>query len=89
MFLRSPQCVGGLRNFLSSRKTALVVARKAMQVLASIPGEEANAALEQLVRTESASETVRQLALETSRKRQAKPAKPSLSATPADPSTIQ
>jgi HEAT repeat protein len=82
MFLRSPQCVSGLQKFLSSAKTPLVVARKALQVLASIPGDEATAAMEQLVRTESASETVRQLALEASRKRQAKPPQPSLSATP-------
>jgi hypothetical protein len=69
MFLRSPQCVPGLKRFLSSEKTGMVVGRKALQVLGSIPGEEALAALEQLVHTETASETVRQLAREALRKR--------------------
>jgi HEAT repeat protein len=71
MFLRSAQCVPGLGRFLSSEKTAMVVGRKALQVLSSIPGEEALAALEQLVHTETASQTVRQMAVEAVQKRQA------------------
>jgi HEAT repeat protein len=71
MFLRSSQCIPGLQRFLSSEKTAMVVGRKALQVLNSIPGEEALAALEQLVRSEKASETVRQMAVEALRKRPA------------------
>lgn len=82
LFLRSPECVPGLQRLLSSEKTPLVVGRKALQVLGSIPGDESSAALEQLVHTEAANAAVRPLALEMSRKRQAKLAK-----TPAPPAS--
>jgi hypothetical protein len=53
-----------------------------MQVLGSIPGDEALAALEQLVHAEKASESIRQAAVEALRKRQAKA--PNVSTTSPD-----
>ncbi len=71
LFLRSAECVPGLAKLLSSEKTPLVIARKALQVLSSTQGEEALSALEQLAQSPTASQTIRQMATEIVHKRQA------------------
>jgi len=71
LFLRSAECVPGLEKFLCSEKTPLVIARKALQVLSSTPGEEALTALEQLAQSPTANPSIRQMATEIVRKRQA------------------
>lgn len=80
LFLRAPECVPGLQKLLTCEKSSLVAARKALQVLNAIPGDEATLALEALTRTDTANVTVRQIALEMLRKRQS-----SLAAAPPIP----
>jgi len=70
LFLRSSECVPGLQRLLNSEKTPVLVGRKSLQVLSSIPGEESFSALEQLTQSQSANPTVRQAAAEAIAKRQ-------------------
>jgi hypothetical protein len=70
LYLRSPECVPGLQRYVSADKTPSVMARKALQILISIPGDESTAALQQIAGESTISMALRQTATETLNKRQ-------------------
>jgi hypothetical protein len=71
LFLRSPGSVAGLQKFLESGPTTIVIARKAIQILVSIPGESTPNALCLLAEATYVSSSVQQLALEALRRLEA------------------
>jgi len=88
LFLRSVDCIPGLLELLEAEKTTVVVGRKALQVLNSIPGEEALAALERISHAATANASTRQAAQDAARKRQEKlKATPPPTAVPEQPTS--
>lgn len=72
LFLRSVECIPGLQALLEAEKTSMAVGRKALQVLSSIPGEEALATMEHVAQSPTANVNTRQTAQEGARKRHEK-----------------
>jgi hypothetical protein len=60
LYMRAPESVFGLEQFISSERTAPVMARKAIQVLNAVPGDEATLALDRLAKSSTLSEALRQ-----------------------------
>jgi len=69
LYLRGTDCVPGLQSYVSADKTSGVMARKALSILAAIPGDESTVALREIASTGTVSMSLRQAAAEVVKKR--------------------
>jgi hypothetical protein len=60
LYLRAPEAVFALEQFIASERTMPLMARKAIQVLNAVPGDAATAALNRLAVNPNLSDALRQ-----------------------------
>lgn len=85
LYLRAPETVFGLEQFISSERTAPVMARKAIQVLNAVPGNEAAVALDRLANSPTLSEALRQNCRLLVEKRATEPSAPGVAKSAQGP----